>query len=95
MNDPSIQGYEEHERAAMVLRSVAPQIGEEAAWFTYSCTQIPDTEYEWIWYWTIPMKNLDWNRNSDIVKLLEDNKKVFTEVSIFLLSEKENIGFQV
>ena len=45
MNDPSIQGYEEHERAAMVLRSVAPQIGEEAAWFTYSCTQIPDTEY--------------------------------------------------
>lgn len=50
---------------------------------------------EWIWYWTIPMKNLDWNRDSDIVKLLEDNKKVFTEVSIFLLSEKENIGFQV
>ena len=46
MNDPSIQGYEEHERTAMVLRSVAPQIGEEAAWFTYSCTQIPDTEYE-------------------------------------------------
>ena len=45
MNDPSIQGYEEHERAAMVLRSVAPQIGEEAAWFTYSCTQIPETEY--------------------------------------------------
>ena len=43
---------------------------------------------EWIWYWTIPMKNLDWNRDSDIVKLLEDNKKVFTEVSIFLLSEK-------
>lgn len=46
---------------------------------------------EWIWYWTIPMKNLDWNRD----KLLEDNKKVFTEVSIFLLSEKESIGFQV
>ena len=39
------------------------------------------------------MKNLDWN--SDIVKLLEDNKKVFTEVSIFLLPEKESIGFQV
>ena len=47
---------------------------------------------EWIWYWTIPMKNLDWNRNSDIVKLLEDNKKVFTEVSIFLLPEKERSG---
>ena len=49
---------------------------------------------EWIWYWTIPMKNLDWNRNrdSDIVKLLEDNKKMFTEVSIFLLSEKERSG---
>ena len=50
---------------------------------------------EWIWYWTIPMNNLDWNRDNDIVKLLEDNKKVFTEVSIFLLSEKEIIGFQV
>ena len=50
---------------------------------------------EWIWYWTIPMKNLDWNRDNVIVKLLEDNQKVFTEVSIFLLSEKESIGFQV
>ena len=50
---------------------------------------------EWIWYWTIPMKNLDWNRDNVIVKLLEDNKKVFTEVRIFLLSEKESIGFQV
>ena len=41
------------------------------------------------------MKNLDWNRDNDIVKLLEDNKKVFIEVSIFLLSEKESVGFQV
>ena len=41
------------------------------------------------------MKNLDWNRDNVIVKLLEDNKKVFTEESIFLLSEKESIGFQV
>ena len=45
MNEPSIRGYKEHERAAMVLCTVAPQIGEETAWFTYSCTQIPDTEY--------------------------------------------------
>lgn len=45
MNDPSIRGYKEHERAAMVLKTVTPQIGEEMAWFTYSCTQIPDTEY--------------------------------------------------
>lgn len=45
MNDPSIRGYKEHERAAMVLRTVAPQIGEEAAWFTYSCTSIPESAY--------------------------------------------------
>ena len=46
---------------------------------------------EWIWYWTIPMKNLDWNKDSNIVKLLEDNKKVFTEVSIFLLLKKNKV----
>ena len=45
MNDPSIRGYKEHERAAMVLRTVTPQIGEEAAWFTYSCTSIPESAY--------------------------------------------------
>ena len=47
---------------------------------------------EWIWYWTIPMKNLDWNRDSNIVKLLEDNKKVFTGVSIFLLKKEVDVS---
>ena len=45
MNDPSIRGYKEHERAAMVFQAVAPQISEETAWFTYACTQIPETKY--------------------------------------------------
>lgn len=43
-NDEKLNGYTESKKDMMVLSILMQEIGEEKAWFTYSYTQIPETE---------------------------------------------------